>query len=289
MAGIDDVSKSAVLREYGDPLVALHYAQTGARVGLWESERKLLQELVPRNARVLDLGCGAGRLTFGLHDIGYLRVEGLDISAAMIKHCRARNIAQGVDIPFHLADAAAMPLGDETFDACVFAFNGLMAIRDMESRRNVIREASRVLNEDGTLVVTSHDIRVELIWLACQRAVAVGFDGLADDARVELGDIWALEPKSKNQVPSFMHVPSTQEICSMGSEAGFDVEGPMSMTDICEESPAVMDETSDYISAAVCATLGLADLPLPTRRELGNLVYWVFKKNSRKPPAFDRR
>ncbi|MCZ0973468.1 class I SAM-dependent methyltransferase [Streptomyces albulus] len=48
----------------------------------------LLAEFVPRTARVLDYGCGYGRLTAELVGLGYGAVRGVDRSAALIARGR---------------------------------------------------------------------------------------------------------------------------------------------------------------------------------------------------------
>ena len=46
--------------------VVSHYFCEGHRVGLWQSEKALFTSLFSKTDRILDLGCGAGRIAFGL-------------------------------------------------------------------------------------------------------------------------------------------------------------------------------------------------------------------------------
>ena len=46
-------------------------------MGLWESERLLMDKYVSRDGAVLDIGCGAGRTTFGLYGEGYRDINGI--------------------------------------------------------------------------------------------------------------------------------------------------------------------------------------------------------------------
>lgn len=102
--------------------------------------------------RVLELGCGAGRLT------GHLcaradEVFGLDISAAMIAHCRSSypsaQLRQG-----DLTDLAWAE--DGSFEAVFAPFNVLDVLGD-QPRRAVLDEVHRILVADGLLVFSSHN------------------------------------------------------------------------------------------------------------------------------------
>ena len=56
-------------------------------VGLWPAEEILVLDYVPEGARVLDLGCGAGRTAVALAEMG-LDVVGIDTSASMVQAAR---------------------------------------------------------------------------------------------------------------------------------------------------------------------------------------------------------
>ena len=51
-------------------------------------DTELLAAHVPHTARILDLGCGYGRLTAALHDGGWHRVLGADTALGMIERAR---------------------------------------------------------------------------------------------------------------------------------------------------------------------------------------------------------
>lgn len=92
-------------------------------------------ELVP-GERLLDLGCGTGRLTMELAQKSGIRVVGLDRSAAMLKEARKGGPAPAVALPtgvqanvrgqtpiYVLADGARLPFTnafDAVFSAAVF-------------------------------------------------------------------------------------------------------------------------------------------------------------------------
>jgi len=77
---------------------------------------------VVRGKRVLDLGCGDGRLAFGVAP--YAReVVGLDPDAELIKNATAKASQQGLRNVRFLAGAGQdLPLGDGAFDVVILSW-----------------------------------------------------------------------------------------------------------------------------------------------------------------------
>jgi SAM-dependent methyltransferase len=96
--------------------------------------------------RVLDVGCGTGVGTLFLaREFPHARVRGVDLSEEMISQARAKT---GLDpegrIAFKVADAAALPYEDESFD--------LVAHLNMPP---FFAEVARVLRPGGHVIVTA--------------------------------------------------------------------------------------------------------------------------------------
>ena len=121
---------------------------------LFPIEARILDHVFPpAPARVLDLGCGAGRTTIHLQSRGYQVTAG-DIVPAMIEKAKSR--VPGVD--FRVLDATRIDLASEQFDAVWFSFNGLDYIYPFSSRLSALREIKRVLKPGGMFVYSSHNI-----------------------------------------------------------------------------------------------------------------------------------
>ncbi|MFE7131575.1 class I SAM-dependent methyltransferase [Streptomyces sp. NPDC057638] len=71
---------------------------------------------VPAGSDVLDVGCGTGSLALLLAEEGH-RVTGVDLAPRMVGRAREKLTLAGHEGRFLVADAAAPPLGGETFDA----------------------------------------------------------------------------------------------------------------------------------------------------------------------------
>ncbi len=52
------------------------------RVGLWGPEKKLIKQFFPQKGDILDIGCGAGRTTIPIKQLGH-NVCGIDLSPGM--------------------------------------------------------------------------------------------------------------------------------------------------------------------------------------------------------------
>ena len=125
--------------KHAAPWVA--WAREPGHDSYWLFHRDLFLPLVPAAGRkTLDLGCGEGRLSRDLKALGH-DVVGVDVSPTMLE---AAQLADP-EIATCLADAAALPFSDATFD-CVVAF---MSLQDVDDLSGAIREVGRVLEPGG--------------------------------------------------------------------------------------------------------------------------------------------
>jgi SAM-dependent methyltransferase len=97
----------------------------------------------PPGRRTLDIGCGEGRVGVALRQAGH-RVVGVDLSPALAEAARGAGAYDEVVE----ADAAALPFPDAAFDLVV----AFMSLQDMDDAAGVVREAARVLTDDGRMV-----------------------------------------------------------------------------------------------------------------------------------------
>lgn len=119
--------------------------------------------------RVLEVGVGAGRLTERLLALA-AEVHGIDVSPAMVEHCRRTLPAARIEIG-DLRDLSRY--SDGSFGALVAGFNVIDVLGDRE-RRAALDEWRRVLVPGALLVMSSHN-----------RAYAAR---IASPWRVRLGD-----------------------------------------------------------------------------------------------------
>ena len=84
-----------------------------------EAWMNFLQESLPYTAAtILDIGCGTGSLSVLLAELGH-HVTGIDFSPAMIALAQTKASSLGLEVEFHVMDAASPRLSPEQFDAIV--------------------------------------------------------------------------------------------------------------------------------------------------------------------------
>ena len=106
--------------------------------------RRAVRELaVPHGARVLDLCCGTGDLTFHLlRSDPSLRVTGVDFCEPMLEGARKRaEQTHAAGAAFEQGDVLTLPYEDGTFDGAIMGF----AMRNVVDIGASLREARRVL------------------------------------------------------------------------------------------------------------------------------------------------
>lgn len=67
--------------EYNSDLLVSEYLRKHRQEGLKQSEIKIFEHYIEKNNKVLDIGCGVGRISFGLYKMGYKNVCSVDLSS----------------------------------------------------------------------------------------------------------------------------------------------------------------------------------------------------------------
>ena len=155
-AGAHKPTVNPNLRVYDSREVAEHYAGLNY---LSACERAIFNAHLRPGMDILDLGVGGGRTTAYLSSISR-RYVGVDYAPEMVAACRAKFRK----IDFRIADATDLSLfADGSFDAVVFAFNGIDYILPDRNRRKCLEECRRVLRSGGILVFSTHNPRAVLV------------------------------------------------------------------------------------------------------------------------------
>jgi SAM-dependent methyltransferase len=103
---------------------------------------------------IVEFGCGSGRVLLPIAEDGF-NVTGVDSSPAMLERLQARAARSGGGtITPVLADLRdALPLPSDMFGVAVFSLNGLMHLDTQAAQLFALREAARVLDPRGQLVI----------------------------------------------------------------------------------------------------------------------------------------
>jgi SAM-dependent methyltransferase len=203
------VNRQFALEAYSQGEAVRGYSRAVDEVGLWKCERSAFRRHLPPDGRILDLGCGAGRTTFGLRREGYRKIVGVDFSPEMIRQARLHSERRGQRISFRVADACRLPFRARSFGGALFSFNGLMTIPRLSLRVAAMREVRRVLVPGGRFVFTTHerfDRETPRSFWRKQRALWAA--GRQDPQLHEVGD----ELVEELGRPTFVHVPDRREV-----------------------------------------------------------------------------
>ncbi|MEA3453150.1 MAG: class I SAM-dependent methyltransferase [Patescibacteria group bacterium] len=153
MKDIAQVQKD-IIDEFGSRATRERYTRT-AEQGFWESEEILVKKYFKPNSIILDIGCGSGRTTIPLLNMGH-NVIGVDITPQMIEIAKKVAKAKSLDIDYRVGDATNLEFQDNYFDNAIFANNGWVQIPSKEKRQKALNEIYRVLKPSGIYIFTAH-------------------------------------------------------------------------------------------------------------------------------------
>jgi SAM-dependent methyltransferase len=166
-------------------------------------EARLVDAMLPRGARVLDAGCGTGRVGGELHARGHA-VVGVDADPALVDAARADHPGPR----WLVADLAELDLRamgeDEPFDAAVLAGNVIVFVAP-GTEAGVLRHVGAHVADDGFVIVGFHVDR-HLALAEFDRAVADA--GLVVEHRFATWDLRAWHDAADFAVTVLRHPPA---------------------------------------------------------------------------------
>jgi 2-polyprenyl-3-methyl-5-hydroxy-6-metoxy-1,4-benzoquinol methylase len=120
----------------------------------WErtiaSEQFYIEQARGSGGRVLELGCGSGRLTIPIAQKG-IDIVGADLSPSMLQSARAKGTAAGLQIPFVQTDMRQFDLGAR-FSTILIPGNSLLHLLTIKDLKQCFASVRRHLAPGGKLV-----------------------------------------------------------------------------------------------------------------------------------------
>jgi len=147
--------------------IADHFSKT--RYAPW-SEFELFNEYIKDNQKILDLGCGNGRLFFSVlkdYDVEYYGADNseklIEIAKSRNSKFEIRNSKQSQNPNFQIAEMPEIPFPDSCFNLviCIAAFHHLP---DKALREKTLSEIKRVLKPGGYLLMTNWHLWHQPFW-----------------------------------------------------------------------------------------------------------------------------
>lgn len=74
------------------------------RYGKFESVGELLDKYLKPTDKILQIGCGTSRLADELYDVGYRKIQSIDIVSSVIEQQKAKNVAARPELSFEVMD-----------------------------------------------------------------------------------------------------------------------------------------------------------------------------------------
>lgn len=181
-------------------------------------EFELLLHYIKEGSRVLDIGCGNGRLFSFLNRRlpDSLQYVGVDQSEELIKIAGKNNL----DADFYVADVLNLPFQDGEFDI-VAGIAFLHHIPSQELREKCLKEIYRVLSPGGILFLTNWNLfRWEIISHNVKRNKMNPLHFFFPHDGMDAGDFWIPFQKQKR----YYHHFTKRELKSLAEKAGFKLD-----------------------------------------------------------------
>lgn len=235
---------SNTVKSYFENLnVVADYARAVDQVKLWNSENIVFSKFTKPDDAILELGCGAGRIGINLARNGYANIKITDFSENMVAIAKMIIERDALNVSAEVCDATQIPYPDNSFDAVIFGFNGLMQIPQKDRRITALKHIRRILKSDGVFIFTTHDRDVSAhqdYWTSEKKQ----WDNGVQDPRLdEFGDIFYKGDHGN----IFIHSPSKDEIMQSLVESELDLIYSERRSIIADEPPCVSDFSDDCI------------------------------------------
>jgi SAM-dependent methyltransferase len=203
-----------------DPGVAQQYDASLAGSSLFRTDVAFVQQHCPAAGRLIDLGCGTGRLLVSLAKRGAW-VLGADLSEEMLAAANRKAAEAGVRVHLLKVNLTRLDaIAADSFDCAACLFSTLGMVRGQEERRRVAEHGFRVLKPGGKFVLHVHN-RWFNVWDRAGRRWLLKNALAALLGRAPAGD--RTMPVHQGVANLTLHLFTRREACRLLRDVGFRV------------------------------------------------------------------
>ncbi len=192
--------------------IANHFSRTRSYI---PKDILYLKKFIQKSEKILDLGCGNGRLFEIKNDAEYF---GADVSSKMIEIAK-KSYPQG---KFFLTSPLSLPFQDHFFDK-VFCLSVFHHTPSFKYRMKILKEIKRVLKKDGILILTVWNLlpKKKVKWLLLKYTIFK----LIGKSNLDFFDIFLPWKDSQGNIiiERYLHVFTLNSLKNTVQKAGFKV------------------------------------------------------------------
>ena len=118
-----------------------------------------LMSNIPKDAKILDIGCNYGSLIYNLYKLGYKNIKGVDVNKESIKKGKTEYKEISKNISYY--NGNKIPVKDESFDV-VLMFDVIEHISSIQ--KFLKNEVYRVLKKEGRFIFQTPNKLTNIPW-----------------------------------------------------------------------------------------------------------------------------
>jgi len=116
---------------------------------------KQVESLLRKDQKILDVGCGYGRIAIPLLKKGY-EVYGIDLSRKYITELKRGLTSKRLSQRFKVADMCNLPFDNDTFDVVLCLWSSFEELLHKKEQVKAVCGMKRVLKQKGSAFIESH-------------------------------------------------------------------------------------------------------------------------------------